>query len=195
MAEKGKPVISKTLQKLLKKPHVEAGRKGLEVRKKKELQLQRELRKEKIFKYLVEYPLDENVPTRRQVAKATKLPLSAVTDIMAEKDFWIEVCKARRARIAEVATKVDTALFKTAQKGKVDAIKLFYQRFENWTERIGITKEVKTDIDIRLYNMQPEEIIEYITKGELPASCQALPNEEVIEGEIKETEQNEAKEG
>jgi len=194
MAEKGKPVISKTLQKLLKKPHVEAGRKGLEVRKKKELQLQRELRKEKIFKYLVEYPLDENVPTRRQVAKATKLPLSAVTDIMAEKDFWIEVCKARRARIAEVATKVDTALFKTAQKGKVDAIKLFYQRFENWTERIGITKEVKTDIDIRLYNMQPEEIIEYITKGE-PASCQALPNEEVIEGEIKETEQNEAKEG
>ena len=192
MAKKKKqqPVISKTLQRLLKQPHIERGKKGIEARRKKEQQLQRELRKEKIFKYLVEYPLDEKVPTRRQVAKATRLPLSAVTDIMSEKDFWIEVCKARRARIAEVATKVDTVLFKTAQKGKVDAIKLFYQRFENWTERIGITKEVKTDIDIKLYNMEPEQIIDYITKGELPETSQALP-ENVLEGEFKEIEKNE----
>lgn len=46
-----------------------------------------------------------------------------------------EALAARRQRCATISAKVDQALLDRALEGDVKAIKLYYQRYENWSER------------------------------------------------------------
>ncbi|MDG5466805.1 hypothetical protein P9J64_00560 [Deltaproteobacteria bacterium IMCC39524] len=46
-----------------------------------------------------------------------------------------EALELRRQRCSTISAKVDQALLKKALEGDVKAIKLYYQRYENWSER------------------------------------------------------------
>lgn len=55
-----------------------------------------------------------------------------------------EALEIRRKKYATLLSNVDRALYNQCLKGDPQAIKLFYQRFENWSERKTLAVEVPT---------------------------------------------------
>lgn len=74
-----------------------------------------------------------------------------------------EGLRQRRARYASTSAKVDSALVARALKGDPQAIKLYYQRIENWSERSIQAIEPNLD-ELREYAIakgyDPEEFLE-----------------------------------
>ncbi len=62
---------------------------------------------------------------------------------------WESIKSERRKRYAKLMPKVDNALFKSTQKGDVQAIRTFYERFDAWTPASKVVNEQSlSDADI-----------------------------------------------
>jgi hypothetical protein len=59
-----------------------------------------------------------------------------------------EALQIRRKRVARFSAAVDRARLDAATTGDVSAMKLFYQKFENWSEKRSIDLNKKVDCDI-----------------------------------------------
>jgi hypothetical protein len=59
-----------------------------------------------------------------------------------------EAITLRRSRYSAYSGHIDSALVKQCKKGDTQAIKLFFQRFENWSEKVGLDHSVQSVDDI-----------------------------------------------
>lgn len=48
---------------------------------------------------------------------------------------WEEITNVRRQRLAKIKPEIDKTVVKEALKGKLDFIKLFYERFDGWVPK------------------------------------------------------------
>lgn len=67
-----------------------------------------------------------------------------------KKVDWETIKNERRKRLSRPTISVDMALFKTARSGDVQAIRTWYERFDNWTPASKILSEhsiSEADID------------------------------------------------
>ena len=68
-----------------------------------------------------------------------------------------EALEIRRKTYSSMIASVDKALFKAAEGGDVQAIKLVYQRFEGWSEKRNLAVDVpRSPIVVRWANSQEE---------------------------------------
>lgn len=78
-------------------------------------------------------------------------------------DIENEGLELRRKRMAWAFGRVDKALIDKAVSGDVQAIKLMYQRFENWSEKTGVEVTGKDGGPIDFRNKSDEQLKEELT--------------------------------
>ena len=96
--------------------------------------------KEKYRQILIEHMAnpDNQFLTRGKMAEVCKIKRTTLYMHFTPKDLTLierEALDLRRTKYAKEMAGVDISLIKRAQKGDVQAAKLAYQRFENWSEK------------------------------------------------------------
>lgn len=98
--------------------------------------------KQKHRSKLLEYMSDPNndFPTREQMSLeilgfAQRQTINKVFSVEELHEIEQEALENRRRKYASILAKVDSALLERAQQGDPQAIKLVYQKFENWSEK------------------------------------------------------------
>ena len=71
-------------------------------------------------------------------------------------EIEMEALELRRKKYSRLVNLVDMALLKKAADGDVQAAKLVYQRFENWSERHRVDQETDITIEIVKYGIGEE---------------------------------------
>ena len=61
---------------------------------------------------------------------------------------WDYIKSERRKKYAEKTTRVDSAMYKAAAKGDVQAAKLWYERFDNWIPATSLKIDDKKDHEL-----------------------------------------------
>ena len=67
-------------------------------------------------------------------------------------EIEMEALELRRKKYSRLVNLVDLALLKKAADGDVQAAKLVYQRFENWSERHRIEQDNEITIEVVNYS-------------------------------------------
>ena len=115
---------------------------------KKGSQVKKKINKEKLLEYLGN-PANE-WPTRVFMNDhvlgyiKSKQYIYKIFTLQEIHEIEVEALASRRQKYSGGICAADRALFKAALSGDVAAIKLCYQRFEDW----GETKTVKGDVDV-----------------------------------------------
>lgn len=97
----------------------------------------KERHRRKLLEYLANP--DNEFPTRTQMASICGLKRNTLYIHFSPEDFAdleAEALELRRKKYSSLLARADSALMKEAEKGNIAAIKLAYQRFDGFTEKM-----------------------------------------------------------
>jgi hypothetical protein len=116
----------------------------------------KEAYKTKILEYIGNP--DNDFPNRQELASEIGITKATLYKHFSPEELYdleITGLELRRKRYAPRLSKADLALIKKAEEGDVSAIKLCYQRFEDWAERKRIDQSNTGDISVT-HGVSPE---------------------------------------
>ncbi len=115
---------------------------------KSERTLEWQVREQQIFDYITD--LETTSLKRQHIADAVGLKLRQLYEYLTP-EFWKKCLDARREKYSKYSVSVDVSLINKAQGGDVQAMKLFYEKFEDLEQKIKHSGKIDTTAKVILY--------------------------------------------